>query len=228
MKFLERFKRKPPTEPPLPEQHKALEQKKPAEAASGKKTEAKGAPGSDLSSPSGSKKPGTNDNDLRLELGDFLHRIPAHLLLAGPHDLKSELRFDIADLSAKISKGQTTISLAEIYRRVPTIFRGEILDSDNIEVRFPWQKLAKLVNLAKPDGQPADSATPALAEKLRAKKPATPTQKSEPPADAPAPSAMPWRSATNKPASGSAKSVPDSGAIPVAPPASARDRKSVV
>ena len=222
MKFLDRFKRKPPTEPPLPEQHKAPEQKKPPESASGNKAEAKAAPGSALSSPSGHKKPGTSDNDLRLELGDFLHRIPAHLLLPGPHDLKSELRFDIADLSARISKGQTTISLAEIYRRVPTIFRGEILDSDNIEVRFPWQKLAKLVNLGKPEGQPADTAppAPALAEKLRAKKPANQAKKNAALSEDQASATLPWRSATNKPASGPNKS--DSAATPAHAPSSGK------
>lgn len=227
MKFLERFKRKPPTEPPLPEQHKAPEQKKPAETASGSKADGKAAPSSPPSSPSGQKKPGTNDNDLRLELGDFLHRIPAHLLLAGPHDLKSELRFDIADLSAKISKGQTTIALAEIYRRVPSVFRGEILDSDNIEIRFPWQKLAKLVNLTKPEGQVIESASPApaLAEKLRAKKPTPQAKKVEPPADVPTTAEQPWRSTTPKPTADSAPPPPsasktaDMSALPP-PPAS--------
>ena len=172
MKFLDRFKRKPPTEPPLPAPKRAPEPK--ADAAQSYKPDVKGAaptPAAPLTMPGVSAKKG-GDNDLRLELGDFLHRIPAHLLLSGPHDLKAELRFDIGELSEQIAKGRTTISLAEIYRRVPTIFRGEILESDNIEVRFPWQKLAKLVNIPKP-ATPAEGAgpAPALAEKLRAKKP---------------------------------------------------------
>ena len=175
MKFLDRFKRKGPTEPPLPEPKKAPEPKK--DANSGYRPEIKGAAKAPQPPPStvqltmsGVKK--ASDNELRLELGDFLHRIPAHLLLTGPHDLKAELRFDIGDLSERIAKGQTTISLAEIYRRAPSIFRGEVLESDNIEVRFPWQKLAKLVNIPKPASpMEATAPSPALADKLRAKKP---------------------------------------------------------
>jgi len=37
------------------------------------------------------------------------------------------------------------VNLAEIYRRVPQIFRSEVLEGDNVEIRFPWQKIAKLV-----------------------------------------------------------------------------------
>lgn len=177
MKFLDRFKRKPPTEPPLPAPKKAPEAK--GESKPAYKPDTKGyasnpapAPAAPLSMPGVSTKK-SGENDLRLELGDFLHRIPAHLLLAGPHDLKAELRFDIGDLSERIAKGQTTISLSEIYRRVPTIFRREILESDNIDVRFPWQKLAKLVNIPNPAVAATEGASPAsaLAEKLRAKKP---------------------------------------------------------
>ena len=115
--------------------------------------------------------------DVKLELGDFLHRIPPHLLVDGPHDLMAELRFEIQDLSDRINNGQTTVSLSEIYKRLPDIFRGKILDSDNIEVRFPWQKLAKLVNLSGPGKSNAlqpDAAAEALAEKLRAKRHAPP------------------------------------------------------
>src|SRR5205823_14442431 len=110
--------------------------------------------------------------EIRLELGDFLHRIPAQLLLPGPHDLKTELRFEIPDLSQRIAAGNTTINLAEIYRRVPQIFRAEVLEGDNVEVRFPWQKIAKLVTNVKSAAAPAENAgaEPALAERLRANK----------------------------------------------------------
>lgn len=118
------------------------------------------------------KRTQPDSDEVRLELGDFMHRIPPHLLAEGPHDLAAELRFEIRDLSDRISNGQTTISVSEIYKRLPQIFRGEIRASDNIEVRFPWQKLAKLVSLSGPTKngtlQP-DAAAGALAERLRAK-----------------------------------------------------------
>jgi hypothetical protein len=61
-----------------------------------------------------------------LELGDFLHRIPQQLLKPGPHDTKRKLGFDLGDLTRRIEHGQTTLSLAEVYQRIPDIFRGEI------------------------------------------------------------------------------------------------------
>ena len=216
MKFLDRFKRKAPAEPPLPKSHRPPEKPQSPDAAG--KAEPKGTDKSNPSTASrpvaGPQKPPAGENDLRLELGDFLHRIPAHLLLPGPHDLKAELRFDIAELSSKIERGQTTIPLADIYARVPTIFRGTILLTDNIEVRFPWQKLAKLVNLAKvPRKAPeAGASSPELAEKLRAKKstksaeaegvstpavpPPTPAAKPMPQAPKPATDVKPGATAT--------------------------------
>ena len=111
--------------------------------------------------------------DVRLELGDFLHRIPAQLLLPGPHDLKVELRFDIAGLSRRIAQGETMVNLAEIYRRAPQIFRAEVIEADNVEIRFPWQKIQRLLGNpregAAAEGSPA--AFSPLAEKLRVKKP---------------------------------------------------------
>src|SRR5471030_1868675 len=119
MSFLDRFKRKqkPDDAPaPLPEQ---------------KKFGAAGAPGGVKGPVAGQPvlpKAQPSADEVRLELGDFLHRIPAQLLLPGPHDLKTELRFEINDLSQRIAKGNTTINLAEIYRRVPQIFRAEVLE----------------------------------------------------------------------------------------------------
>ncbi|MEQ1854412.1 MAG: hypothetical protein ABMA01_22815, partial [Chthoniobacteraceae bacterium] len=189
MKFLDRFKRKPKPEEP---------EKKPvtgpsAGAAIGPSRDKK--PASQQPAPA---KTAPAPDELRLELGDFLHRIPAQLLQPGPHDLKTELRFDIQSLSQQIAKGHTTIALAEIYRRVPNIFRGEILESDNVDIRFPWQKLAKLVASVKPaGGQPAtDVPRDDLAERLRARKPQKPGAKpagEAPPAPAPAGPILPGR-----------------------------------
>ncbi len=159
MKFLNRFRRK-------------TTETQPAANPPDAKT---ATPGSspEIKQPLPPKKAAPNPDELRFELGDFLHRIPAHLLQSGPHDLKTELCFEIKELSERIAKGQTTISLAEIYKRVPQIFRDKILDSDNIEVRFPWQKLARLVNSVRSGSkQPMVSTTEAdiLAEKLRLNK----------------------------------------------------------
>ena len=113
-------------------------------------------------------------HEILLELGDFLPRIPKQLLHDGPHDLTARLVFDIADLADRIARGQTTILLTEIHRRAPEIFREEILASNDTEVRFPWQKVMRMLADARtatptaplPGGLTPDAAE-SLAEKLR-------------------------------------------------------------
>jgi len=155
MKFLSRFKRKAKEDPPpVPS------------AAPAYSPDVKNKP-TPPTPPSPQKR---SPDELVLELGDFLHRIPAAVLAPGPHDLRYELRFEIAALSRQINKGQTTILLAEIYKRCPHIFKGELGSAAETEIRFPWQKLAKLVSLARPaDGSvPADPTVESLAQKLKA------------------------------------------------------------
>ena len=117
--------------------------------------------------------PSRRDEIVTFELADFLPRIPEQLLGKGPFDPKLPLTFELGELSARIARGQTTLSLAEIYRRVPHLFRGEIRESDNIEIRFPWQKLLELVKAAdasKPGSGLSEAAAEALAQKLRSRK----------------------------------------------------------
>ena len=208
MKFLDRFKRKPRTEPPPPDYLKSIKGSKGGKSPADPKAESsapgeKPRPGKDQSVPA--IRPA--ESDLKLELGDFLHRIPAHLLLPGPHDLKTELFFDTSDLAKKIASGQTTLPLAEIYQRVPTIFRGQILENDNIEIRFPWQKLARLVAMT--TAGPGGSGDSALAGKLRSKMPTSPS------AD---PVQKPASTRTPKPQPEPAPAKPDSADISSVPP----------
>jgi hypothetical protein len=192
MSFLDRFKRKPKPEEesaPAPEQKKH----RPPAMPTGTKSAGIGQIGQVLP-----QKPAPASDDIRLELGDFLHRIPAQLLLPGPHDLKAELRFEIRELSKRIASGNTTINLAEIYLRVPQIFRAEVLEGDNVEIRFPWQKIAKLVTGVKkdPGTEGTQAAEPALADKLRAKKTAKPG--GAPPLPPPVGSVLPGRGGGNQ------------------------------
>ena len=84
-------------------------------------------------------------HEMQLELSDFLPRIAPQLLHDGPHADATKLTFDIAELAERIARGQTTIRLAEIYRRVPEIFREEIPAYDEAEIRFPWQKVMRML-----------------------------------------------------------------------------------
>lgn len=88
------------------------------------------------------------DEIVNFELSDFLPHIPEGLLSKEPVDPKLPLAFNLTELSRRIARGQTTISLAEIYRRAPRAFRTEIRDADNIKILFPWQKLLELVKAA--------------------------------------------------------------------------------
>ncbi len=100
------------------------------------------------------------DENLVLELGDFLHRIPPALLRPGTPDVHTELRFPLADIADRIARGETTIPLAQLYQQVPQIFEREILELDPAEIRFPWQKVLKLINETDP------GAAEALAPRL--------------------------------------------------------------
>ncbi|HEX5175958.1 MAG TPA: hypothetical protein VFV83_02960, partial [Chthoniobacteraceae bacterium] len=112
------------------------------------------------------------DTRIRFSVGDFLHRIPHQLLKHGPHDITFEVSFEAADVGDRIAQGQTSIPLVEVYKRAPHIFRKEILESDNIEIRFPWQKLMSFIKPenggAHPRNPPHAAATP-LAARLRSR-----------------------------------------------------------
>jgi chromosome segregation ATPase len=109
---------------------------------------------------------------IRFSVGDFLHRIPHHLLKHGPHDITFEVCFDAADVGDRVAQGQTTIPLFEVYKRAPHIFRKEIQESDHIEIRFPWQRLMSFI---KPENGGAhtrggsSAAAGALAARVRSR-----------------------------------------------------------
>ena len=155
MKFLNRFKRKSQADP---ESDSAKSPVSPTEPQGNVANGASVAP-----------KPPSAD-EISLKLGDFLHRIPAHLLQAGPHDLQKEIRFSINLLSDRINRGETTINLAEIYRQMPEIFRSEVREADKQQVLYPWRKVITMIKDARGDlgGKAAEN----LAEKIRQKKPA--------------------------------------------------------
>lgn len=107
--------------------------------------------------------------EILLEVGDFLPRIPPELLHAGPHDTGCRLKFDAAELADRMGRGETTILLTEIHRRAPEIFLTEIHASNDVAIRFPWQKVAHLVAAARlgpGSGSDAGGLTPAVAEFL--------------------------------------------------------------
>ena len=151
-------------------------------------------------SPAPSPSTQTSDNHIRLELGDFLHRIPQDLLRPGPHDVSAPLLFDINEISKLIATGQTSINLAEIYQRTPDLFRAEVRADDKVEIRFPWQKLMHLVKATSDNANGVKGITPvaaeALAQKIRSRRPsrsASPAEESETPPKSVAPPTPAYR-----------------------------------
>jgi chromosome segregation ATPase len=172
-------------------------------------------------------RPEGPEGELILELGDFLHRIPQQMLQPGPHDVHTELRFGVSDLADRIARGQTTLPLSELQKRVPAIFRDDAPTPDADEIRFPWQKVMKLLTDA---GSPTpglglnSAAAESLAEKLKSRRAVrniipgqAAGEKKSPPASppAPAPASRPPRTAATRPAPAPAP-IPDPAPVPAA------------
>ena len=109
-----------------------------------------------------------------LRLGDFLDRIPPELLDAGTPDRTTPMPFDLAALSERIGRGETTIRLAEVYRRMPDIFRTDKAIDQDCTIPFPWKKVLAMIQEAKA-GAAAESGVTragvdALALKFKARK----------------------------------------------------------
>jgi predicted nucleic acid-binding Zn-ribbon protein len=83
-----------------------------------------------------------------LRLADLADRLPVDLLKPADHDGTQTLTFEIAEIAKQISEGRPNIELAEIYRRLPDIFAREVKASENLSIRFPWQKIVELLRAA--------------------------------------------------------------------------------
>jgi predicted nucleic acid-binding Zn-ribbon protein len=88
------------------------------------------------------------DEVVILRLADLADRLPTDLLKPANHDGTQTLTFEITEIAKQISEGRPNIELAEIYRRLPGIFAREVKASENLSIRFPWQKLVELLRAA--------------------------------------------------------------------------------
>ncbi len=191
MSFLDRFKRKASDEKPsetTPPEVKSEVSAEPAPTrkvdpavqiaaaavAAGYNPDFKLPPKKEKEAPAAAAPAGPQA-EVTLELGDFLSRLPTNLLKDETHDPKTPLNFEIGELADRISRGQTTIPLVDVYRRAPGIFRAEVLASDKTEIRFPWQKVMKMLTAYRSPGAPAptgmtSAAAESLAERLRSRR----------------------------------------------------------
>lgn len=152
------------------------------------------------------------DSEVKLLLGDIIHRIPSHFLKPGPHDLKRALQFDIHDLFSDIARGRATVPLSKIAKLCPDIFREQIGLGQDVEVHLPLQKLVEQIG---PMHYPAtEKKSPQIQPALKA---------------GPPPSALKADSPANSAAQSSSAGSPSSRSPEVSesqPPMMSHDRKS--
>ena len=102
---------------------------------------------------------------LALEAGDFIDRVPHHLLRFGDFDLHRPLLFDMGEISDRIARGIFTIPLADLLKLIPEMFSDDAQAQHAMEVRFPWQKVMQMVNESA--AAQKDGGGETLAQKLR-------------------------------------------------------------
>ena len=110
---------------------------------------------------------------ITLRLGDFLDRIPPELLDAGTHDRLIPMPFDLAALSERIGRGDSTIRLTEVYRRMPDVFRTDAVIRQDRVIPFPWKRVLAMIQEAKAgavDGGITRSGMEMLAQKFKARR----------------------------------------------------------
>jgi len=103
--------------------------------------------------------------NLALEAGDFIDRIPHHLLKFGSFDLHRPLLFDMGEIANRIARGIFTIPLADLLKAIPEMFADHAQTLHALEIRFPWQKVMQMVNESAEAQKENGGET--LAQKLR-------------------------------------------------------------
>ena len=110
---------------------------------------------------------------ITLRLGDFIDRIPADLLDPGKHDRFIPMPFDLSALSERIGRGDTSIRLTELYRRMPDVFRMNAVIRPDRMIPFPWIKVLAMIDKASAGGLDAGitrEGVELLARKFKARR----------------------------------------------------------
>jgi len=102
---------------------------------------------------------------LALEAGDFIDRVPHHLLRFGYFDLHQPLLFEMSEIADRIARGVFTIPLSELLKLIPEMFVEDAQALHALEVRFPWQRVMQMVNESAATHKEDGGET--LAQKLR-------------------------------------------------------------
>lgn len=87
--------------------------------------------------------PANPDAVVRLELGDFVDRIPSNFLASANYDRHQTVEFLVSELYSDLSKGRATVPASIIYRKCPEIFARAVSDTEDVEVHLPMHRVVE-------------------------------------------------------------------------------------
>lgn len=85
---------------------------------------------------------------VRLEVGDFIDRLPPGFLQPGSFDRQRVVEFQASELYSDLSKGRASVPASTIYAKCPEIFARPVTDTEDVEIQLPLQKLVEQLSAA--------------------------------------------------------------------------------
>lgn len=100
------------------------------------------------------------DAVVRLELGDFVDRIPTNFLASTSYDRHQPVDFLVSELYSDLARGRATVPASIIYRKCPEIFARAVSDTEDVEVHLPMHRVVEQMSAtftARQDQTPEES-----------------------------------------------------------------------
>ena len=99
-------------------------------------------------------------DQIELELRHFLHRIPPEFLNQGEPDLSRLLKFKTSEIMTLIAQGKIMIPVSVIAGQMPDLFSVKISAENDVQVFFPWQRVADLIAISESQRSRVTQTTP--------------------------------------------------------------------
>lgn len=85
---------------------------------------------------------------VRLELGDFIDRVPVNFLKPGEVDRSQQIEFQVSELYSDLARGRASVPASVIYRKCPAIFARPVSETEDVEVHLPLHRLVEQMDAA--------------------------------------------------------------------------------
>lgn len=109
--------------------------------------------------------------EFALPLGELMSRVPPHCLWPGRHDGTRVLGIPAADLAPGLARGKAELSLSRLVALAPEVFRWERIESEDLQVRLPIQKLLQQIRreeaASHSPNAPVSPVVPSVAERTQ-------------------------------------------------------------